>query len=261
MSVNVKIRVLVVDDEPNARRKIRSLLSSHADVEIIRDCKNGYEAIAAIKEHTPDLVFLDVEMPEIDGFGVLERVEEELRPLVIFVTDYVKYAVKGYDVSPLHFLLKPLDQERFDEALRRARAKLAAGRESDVIQHQLARIEAALRATSRHDEYHTIKAGGGRNLPINKKKIDWVAAEEKYIKIHAGGTSYLERGPLKSIEAELDPKIFVLIYRSYIVNINFIKEIRYISKHEHEVVLRDGTRLPLSEAGRKRLAELLGISL
>jgi two-component system LytT family response regulator len=261
MNVDGKIRVLIVDDEPGARKKIRQLLARHADVAIIGDCDNGYEAIAAIEEQTPDLVFLDVNIPGVKGFDVLDRIPKGARPLVILVTFHVEYALKGYDVDPVHFLLKPLDRKRFDEALRRAKIQLTMERESHVTQHRLARLEDSLKASSKYHNYLLIKLGGGRSFPLDKNRIDWVEAEEKYVNIHVGRQSYLQRGTFKSLEAELDPHIFIHINRSYIVNINSIKEIRYISKKEHKVVLRDDTELEMSDNGRKNLSDRLGISL
>jgi two-component system LytT family response regulator len=251
MNEGAKIRTLVIDDEPHTRAKIHTLLARHPDVEIIGDCVNGYEAIAAIKEHSPDLIFLDVVMGEIDGFAVLERIEESMRPLVIFVTGYDKYAKPAFDVHAIDFLVKPLDRKRFDEALRQAKTWLSSKRET----------EAPAPATgSNYRKLIGFKAGG-RVFFLNTDKIDWIEAEGKYVRLHVGTTSPLLREPISTIEAQLDPAKFLRIHRSYIVKIDYIRELQSLFNQKYMVVLHDGTELHLSDSGRRRLAARLGISL
>lgn len=251
MTEDVKIRALIVDDEPDARLKIRNLLARHEDVEIVGDCVNGYEAIAAIKEQAPDLVFLDMEMPEIDGFAVLKRIEKDMRPLVIFVTVHKECALQAYDVDPVHFLLKPLDRKRFDEALHRAKLRLSARSESEP---------APAKIFSGYRKRLLIKTSEGRNFILQADKIEWIEAEGKYVRLHFEGKSPLLREPISNLEAQLDPDKFLLIHRSYIVNIDCIRELQPLFNQKYIVVLRDNTELPLSESGRKKLARL-GISL
>jgi two-component system LytT family response regulator len=249
MTEELKIRALIVDDELPARQKIRNLLARHADVEIIGDCGDGYEAITAIKEHAPDLIFLDVLMSEIDGFDVLEQIEEGLRPLVIFVTGHDEYAKPAFDVHAVDFLVKPLAQKRFDEALGQARSWLSK-REKEESQH---------RANSGYRKRLGFKSGG-RIFFLPTDKIEWIEAEGRHVRLHFEGKSPLLREPISTLEAQLDPDKFLPIHRSYIVNIDHIREIQPLFNQKCIVVLRDGTELPLSESGRKKLKRL-GISL
>jgi len=256
MNAGLKIRALLVDDEPLARRRIRKLLSRHTDVEIIGDCGNGGEAREAIVRSAPDLVFLDVQMPGLDGFGALEGLETI--PYVIFVTAHDRYALKAFEVSAVDYLLKPFDRRRFDKALERARALLTAER-GDLGRETAALLE-ELRATSRYLQRLLIKSSG-RAFFLKTEEIDWIEAEGKYVRLHAGRESYLLREGVGAIEARLDPHRFLRIHRSTIVNIDRIRELQPWFHHEYRVVLRDGTELMLSRSCRKRLAEMLGDSL
>lgn len=251
MTESIKIRTLIVDDELSARRKIRKMLTRHADVEIVCDCADGYEAIEAIKKHTPDLIFLDVKMPEINGFDVLEEIDENSRPLVIFVTGYDEYAKAAFDVHAVDFLSKPFDRKRFDEALNQAKVWLESRREKDDAQQK---------ANSSYRKLIGFKAEG-RVFFLNTDKIKWIKAEGKYVRIYFEDKSPLLREPISTLTAKLDPDKFLLINRSYIVNVNYVQEIQHISKQKYVVVLRDGTELDMSDSGRKRLAEQLGITL
>jgi len=259
MTAGPKIRALIVDDEPLARHRIRRLLARDADIGTIADCANGYEAITAINEHAPDLLFLDVQMPELDGFAVLERLKSEPMPLVIFVTAYNQYALRAFEVSAVDYLLKPFDRQRFDKALQRAKSRLLTDRGGELNQRALALLE-ALKAQSSHLERLLVKAGG-RAFFLKTEEIDWIEAEGKYVRLHVGRESYLLREGINSLEAQLDPRKFLRIHRSTIVNIDRVRELQPWFHHEYRVVLRDGTQLMLSRSCRKRLAELLGSSL
>ena len=254
----VKIRALIVDDEPLARRRIRRMLAHHADVEIIGDSANGRDAILMIRDQAPDLVFLDVLMPEMDGFAVLESLDAEAMPLIIFVTAYDQYALRAFDVYALDYLLKPFDRQRFDKALQRAKARLANER-SDINQRALALLE-ELRAQSSHIERIVIKSGG-RAFFLKTDEIDWVEAEGKYVRLHVGKESYLVREAISSLEAQLDSKKFLRIHRSTIVNIDRVRELQPWFHNEYRVILRDGTELMLSRSCRKKLGDLLGNAL
>jgi two-component system LytT family response regulator len=251
MTEGLKIRALVVDDDSDARLKIRHLLARHPEVEIIGDYTNGRDAIAAIEEHSPDLVFLDVVMSEFDGFDVLEQIEEELRPLVIFVTGYVEFAKPAFDVHAVDFLVKPLAQKRFDEALAQAKTWLSSKRESVATQH---------RSSSGYRKLLAFKSGG-RVFFLPTDKIEWIKAEGKYVRLHFGGKSALLREPISVLEAQLDPDKFLLINRSNIVRIGCIKELQPLFNQKYKVVLSDGTELDLTDTGRKKLATRLGITL
>jgi two-component system LytT family response regulator len=254
-----RIRTLIVDDEPLARRRLRRRLNQHADVDIIGDCANGREAIAAIREQAPDLVFLDVQMPEMDGFAVMDALEAERMPLVIFVTAYDQYALRAFEVYALDYLLKPFDRQRFDKALQRAKSRLQTEKGSEINQRTLALLE-EIKARTSHIERLIVKAGG-RAFFLKTEEIDWIEAEGKYVRLHVGKESYLLRETISSLESQLDPKRFPRIHRSTIVNIDRIRELQPWFHNEYRVMLRDGTQLMLSRSCRKRLGELLGSAL
>ena len=259
MTSSKTIRALIVDDEPLARRRIRRMLAHDADVTIVGDCSNGREAIAAIKSESPDLIFLDVQMPEVDGFDVLASTETKRPPLVIFVTAYDQYALRAFEVAAVDYLVKPFDRRRFEGALQRAKSRLASGRESDLNQQTLALL-AELKAQSSHVERLVIKAGG-RAFFLKTDEIDWIEAEGKYVRLHVGKESYLLREAIGSMETQLDPKKFPRIHRSTIVNIERVRELQPWFHNEYRVILKDGTELMLSRSCRKRLGELLGSAL
>jgi two-component system LytT family response regulator len=254
-----KIRALVVDDEPLARRRLRKLLARDAEVEAVGECADGYEAIAAINAHDPDLVFLDVQMPEIDGFAVLERIRPKHAPLVVFVTAYDSYALRAFEVSAVDYLLKPFDRKRFEQALRRAKARLSTASGSDLRERTLALLE-ELRAHASHSERLLIKSGG-RAFFLKTDELDWIEAEGKYVRLHAGRESYLLREAMGNLEAQLDPKKFLRIHRSTIVNIDRVKELQPWFHQDYRVILRDGTELVLSRGCRRKLAEMLKLPL
>lgn len=253
MTEDFKIRVLIVDDEPEARLKIRNMLARHADVALVGECINGYEAIEAIKEYAPDLVFMDMEMPEVRGFEVLNSIEKGMRPLVIIVTVHEEYALEAYDFDPVHYLHKPVDRKRFDEALERARIRLSIEKE-----RRLLAVLEKLSPEPKPLEWLVIKCGA-RDLPIRTKEIDWIDAEGKHTWVHVRQKSHLSPKPIGVLEAQLDPKKFARGNRSFIVNINFVQEILHPSgKKGYRVVLRDGRELDLSPSGREKIKRLLG---
>jgi two-component system, LytTR family, response regulator len=254
-----RIRTLIVDDEPLARRRIRRMLAQHADVEIVGDCSNGREAITLIRERSPHLVFLDVQMPEMDGFAVLKTLEAESIPLVVFVTAYDQYALRAFEVCALDYLLKPFDRERFNRSLQRAKSRLQPEKSSEINQRTLALLE-ELKAQTNHLERLIIKSGG-RAFFLKTEEIDWIEAEGKYVRLHVGKESYLLREAIGSLEAQLDPKRFPRIHRSTIVNIDRVRELQPWFHNEYRVILRDGTQLMLSRSCRKKLGELLGSAL
>ena len=259
MTAATRIRAVIVDDEPLARRRIKRMLARDADVEVVGDCGNGKDAIAAIKTLNPNLLFLDVQMPEVDGFDVLESIGPKRLPFVIFVTAYDQYALRAFEVSAVDYLVKPFDRARFDKALARAKSRLASERGNDFNQQTLALLE-ELKARSNHTERLLIKAGG-RAFFLKTEEIDWIEAEGKYVRLHAGKESYLLREAIGSLEAQLDPKKFPRIHRSSIVNIERIRELQPWFHSEYRVILNDGTELMLSRSCRKRLGDLLGTAL
>ena len=257
--VKAKIRTLIIDDEPLARRRVRKLLGTDLDFEIIGECGNGREAISEILAQNPQLIFLDVQMPEINGFDVIEAISETHLPMVVFVTAYDKYAVRAFEVHALDYLLKPFDRKRFDKAIEQVKLRLKSEDSGALNSRTLALLE-AFRDQTNYLERFIIKTGG-RVFFIKTEEIDWLEAEGKYVRLHTGKDSHLLREAIGNIEARLDPKKFLRIHRSHIVNIERIKELEPWFHNEYRVILRDGTKLMMSRSCRKRLGELLGSEL
>jgi two-component system, LytTR family, response regulator len=244
------MRALIVDDEPLARRGIRVRLERATDVEVIGESPNGVEAVAAIQSLLPDLVFLDVQMPGLDGFGVVEQVGAERMPPVVFVTAYDAHALKAFDVHALDYLLKPIDDERFDVAIARARRRVherAAMAERAAVGRQLAAVLAEVR-----DRRILIK-DRGKVIIVSEADVDWVEAEGDYVRVHTGGRGHLLRETMAAMAERLDPARFARIHRSTIVNVSRIRELKPHPNREYTVVLHDGTRLKLSRGYRDAL--------
>ena len=258
-----KIRALIIDDEPLARERIRTLLTGEADVVVVAECSDGLEAISEIERERPDLLFLDVQMPEMDGFQLLEAlsdVSDQPLPAIIFVTAYDQYALRAFDVHALDYLLKPFDRERFHRALERARDHLRRERAAGALDRRLLALLEDMRMEPKHLERLVIKASG-RVFFLKAEEIDWVEAAGNYVRLHVGRGSHLMRETMGALEAKLDPAKFLRTHRSSIVNIERIKELHPLFRGEYEVVLQDGTRLTLGRAYRDRLQELLGNQL
>ncbi len=258
MTQPTNITALIVDDELLARKRIRKLLRGDAEVEILGECASGREAVAAIQSLHPDLVFLDVQMPELDGFAALAALSPEDLPLIIFVTAYDQYALRAFEVSALDYLLKPVDRERFAQTMQRAKARLhsARGSESARVLSLLEELKTRTQPPARI----ALKAGG-RICFLKLEEIDWIEAEGKYARLHFGQQSHLLREAMNHLEARLDPRQFVRIHRSTIVNIDRIKELQPWFNYDYRAVLHDGTHLMVSRSHRQKLADLLINSL
>jgi len=256
MSGSACIRTLVIDDESLARERIRDMLACDPQIEIIAECANGKDAIEAIQLHAPDLIFLDVEMPGIDGFGVLEALPPEGMPTIIFVTAYDQYAVRAFEVYALDYLLKPFDQERFDKALARAKAHLSSER-SDALNQRILNALEEIKTRPVHLERLVIKMNG-HVFFIKAEEIDWLEAEGNYVRLHAGKESYLLRDTISALESQLDPKRFIRVHRSAIVNIDRITELQPWFHGEYRIILSEGVQLTLSRTYREKLHDLLG---
>jgi len=253
------IRALIVDDESLARERIRDMLAADSELEILADCSNGQEALEAIKQHSPDLVFLDVEMPGMDGFAVLEALQPATLPVIIFVTAYDQYAVKAFEVYALDYLLKPFDKERFEKALARAKAHIRHEKSEHLTERILSALE-EIKTKPVHLERMVIKMNG-HVFFVKTEEIDWLEAEGNYVRLHAGKESYLLRDTISALESQLDPKRFVRVHRSAIVNVDRIQELQPWFHGEYRIILREGVQLTLSRSYREKLHELLGRSL
>lgn len=250
------IRAVIVDDEPLGRTVIREMLRRDQDFAVVGECANGHEAITVIQDERPDLIFLDVQMPEIDGFEVLAALNDDQLPIVIFVTAYDQYAVSAFEVHAVDYLLKPFDRERFGKALQRAKAQLQHERPNDVSQRILALLEEQ-RTKPKYLERLVIKTNG-RIFFLKTEEIDWISAEGNYVNLHVKKDSYLLRETISNLEAQLDPQRFARIHRSQIVNLDRIRELRHWSHGEYQVILHDGVELMLSRSYREKLHGSLG---
>jgi two-component system, LytTR family, response regulator len=251
-----KIRTLIVDDEPLARERIADLLIVDTEIEIIGECGDGLAAVAAVEDHKPDLIFLDVQMPELDGFGVLEAIEE--KPVVVFVTAYDLYALRAFEVHALDYLLKPFDRERFDKALQRAKHQIARER-AGAVNQELVALLADLKARPKPLERLVIKAGG-RVFFLRVDEIEWIEAAANYVKLHVGKESHLLRETINGLAAKLNPDKFLRIHRSIIINLECVKELQPWSHGDYVIILQDGTQLTSSRNYREQLRKLLGNS-
>jgi two-component system LytT family response regulator len=245
------LRVIIVDDEPLARAVVREYLAAHPDVTIVAECGNGFDAVKAVSELAPDLMFLDVQMPKLNGFEVLELLGRTLP--VIFTTAYDTYALKAFDVHAVDYLLKPFSEERFAEALSHARRRLQG---TDESAPDIEALVADARPRQGPVERVLIRDGSQVHvIPVDR--IDYVEAQDDYVCYVADGKSYLKDQTMGAAEGQLDPARFVRIHRSYLLNIERIGRVELYAKDSRVAILRDGRKLPVSRAGYARLAKLL----
>jgi two-component system LytT family response regulator len=247
------VRAVIADDEPLARERVRGFLAAFPQVQVVRECGDGAQAAQALRELRPDLVFLDVQMPELDGFGVLEAVRGQAAPAVIFVTAHDRYALRAFDVHAADYLLKPFSRARFGQAVERVLARGADAREAAA--RQVAELLDHLRGGA-GEERIAVRTDRGVHF-VRAAEIDWVEAEGNYVRLHARGQRHLLREPLHRMLARLDPRRFVRVHRSAAVNLDRVRRLEPWFHGEFEVVLEDGTRLRSSRTFSGRLRELI----
>jgi two-component system LytT family response regulator len=250
----VRIKALIVDDEPLARDRIRELLKDHAEVEIIDEARNGQEAIASVTNHNPDLVFLDVQMPDLDGFDVLQNLNPEQLPLIIFVTAYDEHALRAFDVHAVDYLTKPFDRKRFAEAIDQAKVVMKGAKEPDTA--RILSMLQELRAGSRYLERFAIK-NGETVFFVRAGDVDAFEAQGNYVRLSLANSSHLIRDTLNNIESQINPRMFVRIHRRTIVNIDRIKEVQTWARGEYRVVLLTGAHYTLSRSYRQHFEKFI----
>jgi two-component system, LytTR family, response regulator len=260
-----RIKTLIVDDEPLARRNIRLLLERDPQIDIIGECRNGSEAVSAIRSFSPELIFLDIQMPEMDGFDVLQQVGPEQIHAIVFVTAFDQYALKAFEVHALDYLLKPFDDVRFQKALQTAKSQIEQREIDKLTKKLLALLEDRLSTQEMRSQetYLTrlmIKLTN-RVILVNVSEIDWIEADGNYAKLHVGRKSHMLREKMHDLEARLDPQQFVRIHRSIIVNLDRIKELYPHFNGDYMIVLADGTQLKLSRSRREHLESRLKAAL
>ncbi len=244
-----KIKIIIVDDEELARDLLREYLTHRSGIEIVAECSNGFEAVKAVTELKPDLMFLDIQMPKLSGFEVIELLEKP--PAVIFVTAYDQYALKAFNVHAVDYLLKPYGKERFNAAL-----ELAVQRLKSHQQNKAKKIAAEVQQSNQPLERVLIKEGS-KVLILPVEKIDYIEAQDDYASFHAEGRAHLKMQRLAELETLLDNRRFVRIHRSYILNIDCLSKLELYAKDSRTAVLKDGTRLAVSRTGYDKLKELL----
>lgn len=244
------LRILIVDDEELARRVLREYIMRRSDCDVVGECANGFEAVKAVGELRPDLLLLDIQMPKLDGFEVLELLDRPVE--TIFVTAHEQHALRAFTVHAVDYLLKPVGEERLDAALARARGRIRAGSRPLPVRE----LVAAARPPGQHAGRILVRDGAKVHvLPV--ESIDYFEAQDDYVALRTAGKSLLKQQPLSEVETILDPARFVRIHRSYILNVDRLARIELYAKDSRVAILRDGTRLPVSRAGYQRLRELL----
>jgi two-component system LytT family response regulator len=246
--MQARMRVAIVDDEALARGVLREYLARHDDIDIVAECANGFDAVKAIAELAPELVFLDIQMPRLDGFEVAELIGAKTR--LIFVTAYDQYALKAFDCHALDYLLKPFSEQRFEQALAHARANRSTPETVQMVVREAATRAAPLDRVLIRD--------GAKVHVIASARIDYIEAQDDYISIRSEGKSYLKSQTLAELETQLDPAKFLRVHRSYLLNIDGIRRIEAATKDSHVAILRDETRIPVSKAGYQKLKLLVG---
>ena len=251
------LRAVIVDDEPLARDLLDALLAEHEDIQVVAKCQNGREAISYLQSTAADLLFLDVQMPNIDGFDVLEKVGLQHLPPTVFVTAYQEHAVRAFDVHAVDYLTKPVDAERLTTALKRVREKIAA-KIALLTQEQFTAMLSGLRNSEEPRSYLSrfLVKDGEKEILLPVEKVDWVEAAQYYCCLHTNGRQYMLRETITELDNRLSPTQFVRIHRSSIVNLDRIREIYRDGHGEGSIVLTDGTKLRMSKVGRQKLADL-----
>lgn len=253
----MSIRALIVDDEPLAREKIRTLLADDSEIEVVGECGDGRSAAIAIMKHDPDLIFLDVQMPELDGFAALDAVQGVRLPIVIFVTAYDEYALKAFDVHALDYLLKPFDRARFTAALARAKKRVRRDRRPGDRDSALELLSELGRERMGTRLDRLVVKARGRVFFVQVDEIDWFEAAGNYVELHVGSESHLIRSTMKALEERLDPSRFLRVHRSAIVNISRIQHIEPWSSGEFLITLRSGATVRSGETYREALTTLM----
>ena len=254
----MRLRTVIVDDEPLARQLLALQLANHPDIEVVSECKNGKEAIAYMQSMPVDLLFLDVQMTKLSGFDVVSQVGVRHLPPTVFVTAYHEHAVKAFDVHAVDYLTKPVDPERLALALQRVREKIAA-KAALLTQEQFSAVLSGMRTPAEEvRQYPTrfLVRDGEKEILLSVGKIAWIEAAAYYCCLHSGGRGYMIRESITDFNEKLDPRQFVRIHRSSIVNLSFVKEIYREGLSDSSVVLHDGQRLKMSKVGRQKLAEI-----
>jgi two-component system LytT family response regulator len=244
-------KVIVIDDEPLARSIVKEFLQKHLDLELVEECNNGFEAVKAIQQHQPDLLFLDIQMPKINGFEMLELLEQS--PAVIFTTAYDEYAIKAFEAHAIDYLLKPFNQERFDKAVQKWKEQKNSGNEKVKLEL----LETASQSPAQNQRI-VVKTGGKISI-IPVQDVHYLEAADDYVKVHTKDGAFLKNKTMSHFEQSLDPHQFVRTHRSFIINVHMITRIDPYEKENHLAILRSGMKIPVSKSGYVKLKSVLGL--
>ena len=253
----MRIKALIADDEPLARDRIREMLKEHPEVDVIGEARNGQEAIDAVANHNPDLVFLDVQMPDLDGFSVLQNLKVGQTPLIIFVTAYDQHALRAFDVHAVDYLMKPFDRKRFADAVEQAKVFMKGAKEPDTA--RILSMLQEIKAGERYLERFAIK-NGETVVFVRAEDVDAIEAQGNYVRLSLAGSSHMLRDTLNNIESQINPRMFVRIHRRTIVNINRVKEVQTWARGEYRVVLSTGARYTLSRGYRQHFEKFIKLT-
>lgn len=246
---------LIVDDEPLARDGLRMWLAADQDISLIHEAKDGRQAVAAIRKVRPDLVFLDVQMPEMDGFSVVREIGEQM-PAVVFVTAHDRHAIQAFEINAIDYLLKPVTRDRFDQALDRAKARMRM-RPGEEVNRQIIGLLETIVSPRPHVKRLAVRSGG-KTVFVDVKDVDWIEAAENYVQLHCGKAGHLLHVPMNTLEKSLDPETFLRVHRSIIVNVSRIKEFEPGVHGEYVITLENGTRVRSGRTYNEKLKGLLG---
>lgn len=251
------IRAIIVDDEPLAREKVQLFANGETDLEIVDVCKNGHEAVASFQKFKPELLFLDIQMPEMTGFEVLQQLNVNPLPGIIFITAYDEFALRAFEFHALDYLLKPYDRERFKKAVEYARESITSHTQSEITTEQIKTLLDSMKQSPSKLERLIVKTNG-RIVFLRIEEIDWMEAAGNYVKLHVGNESHLVRETMNSLEEKLNPQKFIRIHRSTIINIEKIKELQPYFNGEYKVVLHNNTHVILSRGFKDNFTKVLG---
>lgn len=251
------IRAIIIDDEPLAREKVQLFAASESDIEIVDTCSNGHEAFTSIKTYKPDLLFLDIQMPELNGFELLQQLETNPLPGIIFITAYDEFALRAFEFHALDYLLKPYDRERFQKSVAHARIALRSIEETETTTQQIRLLLNSIQQSSQKLERLIVKTNG-RIIFLRIEEIDWMEAAGNYVKLHVGNETHLIRETMNGLEQQLNPLKFIRIHRSTIINIEKIKELEPYFNGEYKVILNNNAQLILSRNYRENFTTVLG---
>lgn len=245
------IKAIIIDDEPLARSIVREYLQQHADIEILQECNDGFEGVKAITQHKPDLIFLDIQMPKINGFEMLELIDQP--PAVIFTTAFDEYAMKAFETHAIDYLLKPFSKERFDKALQ----KWQQQNQSEVKSVQQVVVNEEIRQPEERNRIVVKEAGNIRIIPVHE--VQYLEAYDDYVKIYTAKEMFLKKKTMGFYEQSLDASLFVRVHRSYMIQLNQLTRIEPLEKDSHVALLKSGVRIPLSKSGYTKLKSVLGL--